>query len=38
MSHEGASSKPTCPKCGSKTVVPIIYGLPAQGRSRGRFW
>ncbi len=22
-------NKPTCPKCGSTTVLPILYGLPA---------
>lgn len=30
MSHEGTSSRPTCPKCGSKTIVPIMYGLPTE--------
>ena len=30
MSHEGSSSKPPCPHCGSKTVLTILYGLPAE--------
>jgi hypothetical protein len=34
MSKSNKKSRPLCPKCGSRAVVPIIYGYPAPSLSR----
>lgn len=28
--HKNKPERPSCPKCGSRKVIPIIYGYPSQ--------